>query len=173
MFEGHAQKQAFLAYMFTAGRAFVNQHAAKARETGDVILDRWQVTGWAYQACDGHEWQQIKNLNQSFEILVPDVQLILACPFEEIPQRKLYRSKKGAGTAGQMSAGKEEPIFESLVEIYQNMKSTVPTRLIFNSGKPSPDLETQINQIMPVFEEVSSFVKQHGFKTKLLPEKSF
>lgn len=166
-YSGKAQIQALLAFMFTAGRAFVDTHVREVVEEKDVILDRWQLTGWAYQAQPGeYSWQEIRELNQDFEIITPGIQFLLTCPIEQIPIRRAYRQKKGVGTAGQMSMGREDIILPAFLEIYGELKIQMPIYMIENSGIPAQELDTQIKQAIPTYQKVEDILRLHGFNLK-------
>lgn len=118
-----------------------------------MILDRWQVTGWAYQVDpEGYTWQDIRKLHGEFGIVLPDVQIILTCPIEQIPLRRAYRDKQGVGTAGQMSRGREHVILSAFLEIYDHLKIGTRTYLFGNTGIPVEGLKQQILQAIPTFQ---------------------
>lgn len=157
------RKQPLLAYMFTAGRKDVDGHVRESVRTRDVILDRWQVTGWAYQVDPaGYTWQDIRKLNQDFGISMPDVQIILTCSVEQIPLRKAYREKEGVGTSGQMGAGKEHIILPAFQEIYDALSGSMPVEMIENAGIPTPDLVDQIRQAIQAYGRIENLVRNSG-----------
>lgn len=172
-----ARRQAMLAYMFTAGRSIVDNHLQEVIEHKDVILDRWQVTGWAYQADPtGYTWHDARKLNEDFGITMPDIQIILTCPIDQIPQRREYRDKEGAGTAGQMSRGREQIILPAFLEIAEFLaQEGVPVVTIENEGVPFPDLTAQIQQATLTYSLVEDFLRERGFnlKDKLKTPKSY
>ncbi len=162
-----AQKQALLAYMFTKGRKVVDDYVRSVKEKHDIILDRWQLTGWAYQVgSEGYSWQDIRELNEDNSITVPDVQFLLTCPVDEIPARKAYREKSGVGTAGQMSRGREDVILPAFLEIYKALDGTMPIYLLENAGIPVSDVKEQIRQAIPTFQKVEAAVSKRGFKLR-------
>lgn len=166
-FSGSAQRQALLAHMFTQGRRVVDDYVRQAVEERDIILDRWQMTGWAYQVdSEGLTWHDIRRLNEEFGILVPDIQVVLTCPVEQIPARKAYREKQSVGTAGQMSGGREQIIRDAFLDIYKHLSGAIPVYLFENAGTPARDLEGQIRQAIPIFREVERVVRSHGFRVK-------
>lgn len=159
-----AQKQALLAFMFTAGRKVVDGHVRKAVKEKDVILDRWQVTGWAYQVDpSGYTWQDIRQLNKDFGIIDPHLQIILTCSVDQIPLRKAYREKEGIGTAGQMSKGKEHIILPAFVEIFNALKDVMLIEMIENVGIPTPDLSEQIKQAVQTYGRIEDLLRKTGF----------
>ncbi len=184
------KKQAILAYFFAVGRSHVNKDLLGQLQTNDVILDRWTVTSMAYQTWpsitmaqqwrlpqtiiekidpedEAYTWNDIAALNARQHIRVPDMQIILTCPINEIAQRKAYRQKEGAGTAGQMSGGKEELIYQSLVQIYEGLrKSERPSIMLENKGGPVQELEQQIRQAIPTYLALEAVLRQNmGQKT--------
>jgi len=163
-----SQKQALLAYMFTQGRKSVDDYVREAIKRHDVILDRWKISGMAYQVDpEGYSWQEIRRLNDiTFDILTPDVQIILTCPIAQIPDRRAYRDKLGAGTAGQMSKGREDIILPAFIEIFNTMKSETPVYLFENCGTPVEDIRGQIRQAIPTFQKIEDAVSEHGFRLK-------
>jgi thymidylate kinase len=171
------QKQALLAYIFTAGRSVVDSYVRETTKKHDVILDRWQVTGWAYQVePEGYTWHEIKKLNEQFNITVPDVQFILTCPIEQIPARRAYREKQGIGTAGQMSKGREHIILPAFLEIDDYLKVRMPVYLYENSGVPAQNLEDQIKQAAATFRRIEKVAGANGFMLradKLADEEAF
>ncbi|MFH1182507.1 MAG: hypothetical protein V1702_06115 [Candidatus Woesearchaeota archaeon] len=164
-FQGSLQQQALLAHLYTAGRKVVDDYVAEAVQRRDVILDRWQMTGWAYQVDpEGYTWQEIRKLNAEFGIRMPDIQILLTCPIDQISVRRAYREKLGVGTAGQMSRGREHIILPAFLEIYRQLKGKMPIYLLENHGTPVPQLEEQIRQAMPTFQRVEEIVRTHGFR---------
>ena len=158
------QKQALLAYLFTAGRKVVDGHVREAVKGKDVILDRWQVTGWAYQVDPvRYTWQDIKRLNEDFGIVMPNVQIILTCSIDQIPLRKSYRDKEGAGTAGQMSMGREHIILPAFIEIFDALQGVMSVAMIENAGTPTPDLTEQIKQAIQTYGKVEELLRISGF----------
>ncbi|MDI6721827.1 MAG: hypothetical protein QMD85_05515 [Candidatus Aenigmarchaeota archaeon] len=151
------RRQACLAYFFAKGRAFVNDEVRKQIMMSDVILDRWQASGWAYQTCpakteedDPYTWHNVRELNEEMGIWYPNMQIIVTCPIEQIPQRRAFRQKIGAGTAGQMSDGREEMICNNFQEIYKWLLGRgVPTIWVENHGAPCESLEDQLRQAIP------------------------
>ncbi len=163
-FQGSPRLQALLAYLFASGRKVVDDYVGQAVERHDVILDRWQITGWAYQVDpEGYTWQEIRKLNERLDIRMPDIQVLLTCPPDQIPLRKAYREKQGVGTAGQMSRGREHIILPEFLEIYNQLKDTMPIYLFENNGTPVPELELQIRQAIPIFGKVEDVVRADGF----------
>lgn len=163
-YSSDAQNQALLAFMFTAGRKVVDGHVRQVAEEKDVILDRWQVTGWAYQVDpSGYTWQDIRQLNKDFGIIVPHAQIILTCSIDQISLRRAYREKKGVGTAGQMSKGKEHIILPAFVEIFNALKDEMPIEMIENAGTPTPDLSEQIRQAARTYGIVEDLLRKSGF----------
>ena len=170
-------KQAALAYFFTKGRSFVNKEVIKQiqEHDKDVILDRWMVSGMAYQVQPDlqiirdmnltkditinltgedspYRWEQIRDLNFEHNIWVPNMQIILTCPLDQIPERKEYRQKQGIGTSGQMSEGREEIIYHSLMQIHNWMlDSGIPSHIFVNRGTPVESLQDQIKQAIPTY----------------------
>ncbi|NIO44393.1 MAG: hypothetical protein GTN36_02465 [Candidatus Aenigmarchaeota archaeon] len=178
IFEGSSRKQAMLAYMFTAGRKVVDEHVREAVKEHDVILDRWKMTGMAYQVePEGYGWQKIQTLNDvTFGILTPDIQILLTCPIEQIPIRRAYREKVGVGTAGQMSRGREHVILPAFIEIYECFESKIPIYLFENVGTPVEDIKGQIRQAIPTFKRIEAVVRENGFRLKeeeIVSEESF
>lgn len=163
-----SQKQALLAYMFTQGRKTVDDYVRKAIEKHDVILDRWKISGMAYQVDpEGYGWQEIRDLNDvTFDILTPDVQIILTCPIGQIPIRRAFRDKQPVGTAGQMSKGREHIILPAFKEIFNAMKSETPVYMFENCGTPMEDVKEQIKQAIPIFQQIENVVGKHGFRIK-------
>lgn len=164
-----AQSQALLAFMFTSGRKVVDGHVREIVKEKDVILDRWQVTGWAYQVAPGYTWQDVKKLNEDFEIVLPNVQIILTCSVDQIPLRKAYREKEGVGTAGQMSKGREHIILPAFVEIFNALKDGMPIEMIENAGTPTPDLSEQIKQAVRTYGKIECLLKTSGFEIQPFP----
>lgn len=121
-FQDSDRKQAILAYMFAAGRQVVDRYVRETIGKQDLILDRWQITGWAYQAGERYSWQEIRKLNQEFGIILPHVEIVLTCPIDQIPQRREFREKFRVGTAGQMSLGREGIILQVFWAIFRQMK---------------------------------------------------
>ncbi len=161
------QKQALLAYLFTAGRSVVDSYVREAIKEHDVILDRWQVTGWAYQAePEGYTWHEIKKLNEQFNITVPDIQFILTCPIEQIPARRAYREKAGVGTAGQMGKGREHIILPAFLKIHEYLSGKTPVYMSENSGIPAQNLEDQIRQAAATFRRIEEIAGINGFRLK-------
>lgn len=166
-FEDFDQKQALLAYMFTAGRHIVNQYVVERMQGHDLILDRWQMTGWAYQAGEGYSWQEIRKLNQEFGIIIPHIEIVLTCPIEQIPQRRKFREKSRIGTAGQMSPGREEMILQVFLAIFRQIREEgMQIYLIENQGTPTENLEGQIRQAIPTFQQIEDIVKRTNFRLK-------
>lgn len=163
-----SQKQALLSYMFTQGRKTVDDYVRKAIEKHDVILDRWKISGMAYQVDpEGYGWQEIRDLNDvKFDILTPDVQIILTCPIGQIPIRRAFRDKQPVGTAGQMSKGREHIILPAFKEIFNAMKSETPVYMFENCGTPVEDMKEQIKQAIPIFQQIENVVDKHGFRLK-------
>ena len=152
-------KQAALAYMFAAGRARVNNRIDRRK---NLILDRWVATGCAYQAYDGetesYPWDEILNLNEEMGISLPDVQLLVTCPVDEIPARRSYRQKEGRGTAGQMSAGREDEIYRQFMKMKPRLES-MPFLHVVNAGIPCEDRSQQLRQAIPSYLKVESFLR--------------
>ncbi|MBL7147570.1 MAG: hypothetical protein ISS82_01980 [Nanoarchaeota archaeon] len=170
-------KQAALAYFFTKGRSFVNEEVIKQLQEHDkdVILDRWLVSGMAYQVqpnrfmakqmglpdefikkinCEdeAYRWQDIRDLNFEQGVWVPNMQIILTCPIEQISERRVYRQKQGVGTSGQMSGGREEIIYHSLMEINEwLLEKGIPSFKVENTGTPIESLQEQIRQAIPIY----------------------
>lgn len=166
-FEGPDQKQALLAYMFTAGRQIVNQHVIERMQDHDLILDRWQMTGWAYQVGEKYTWQEIQRLNQEFGIILPHVQILLVCPTDQISQRRTFREKTGVGTAGQMSSDREKIILKAFWAIFRKLKTDgMQIHLIENKGTPVEDLERQIKQAIPTYQQIEDIVRGTGFRLR-------
>lgn len=163
-----SQKQALLAYMFTQGRKFVDDYVREAIKKHDVILDRWKISGMAYQVYpEGYSWQEIRRLNdEKFNILTPDIQIILTCPPEQIPIRRAFRDKQSAGTAGQMSKGREYIILPAFNDIFDTLKNEMPIYKFENCGTPVEDLREQIRQAIPTFQQIENIVSKHGFRLK-------
>ena len=160
--------QPILARMFTAGRKVVNEHVQEIASKQDVILDRWQVTGWAYQVDPehGYRWQDIMRLNEEFGIVLPDVQVILTCPIDQIAQRRAYRQKQTVGTAGQMSGGREHIILSAFTEINDYLRTRTKTFWFENKGTPTQDIKDQILQAIPTFQGIEEVLRESGFQFK-------
>jgi len=158
--------QPMLARMFTEGRRVVNQHVLEIISEQDVILDRWQVTGWAYQVDPdhGYKWQDIMRLNEEFDIALPDVQIILTCPIDQINQRRAYRQKQTVGTAGQMSGGREHVILSTLKEIHGFLETRIKTFWVENKGTPTQNIRDQILQAIPTFQDIKRVLEGSGFQ---------
>ncbi|MBI2232576.1 MAG: hypothetical protein HYU56_01540 [Candidatus Aenigmarchaeota archaeon] len=162
-------RQAALAYMFAAGRTIVNEKLIKAVQKQDVILDRWQVTGWAYQSCPAkgcedspYRWEAIRRLNEHMGIWYPNLQIIVTCSLEQIPLRRAYRQKIGVGTAGQMSLSKEGVIYNAFIEIHDWLLGVgVPSIWIENSGTPSENPEEQIRQAIPHYLRLEGTLRDY------------
>lgn len=158
----HKKRQATLAYFFARGRKEVNKEVEQAFEKGDVILDRWIVSGWAYQTqppidCedDPYTWRHIKALNDDMGIWYPYAQVIVSCPVDQIPARRAYRQKQGSGTSGQMSTGREhiiQPVFEEIHKWL--LENGIPPMYIENAGSPTEKLEDQIRQALPAYLKI-------------------
>lgn len=166
-FVGPDQRQALLAYMFTAGRQVVNQYVMERMQDHDLILDRWQMTGWAYQVGENYSWQEIQRLNQEFGIILPQVQFLLVCPTNQIPQRRAFREKVGVGTAGQMSSEREAIILKAFWAIFRKLKTDgMQIHLIENRGIPVENLGEQIRQAIPTYQQIENIVRETGFKLR-------
>ena len=164
-----SQKQALLAYMFTRGRKTVDDYVREAIQKHDVILDRWKISGMAYQVDpEGiYSWQEIRRLNdETFNILTPDIQIILTCPLDQIPIRRAFRDKQPVGTAGQMSKGREHIILPAFNDIFNTLKSEMSIYKFENCGTPVEDLRKQIRQAIPTFQKIENVVSKHGFRIK-------
>lgn len=179
-------KQAALAYFFTKGRSYVSKEVLRqvTQKNKDIILDRWWVSGMAYQVqpdiqtarklglseditgrldCedDPYRWKDIKDLNIDYDILVPNMQVILTCPVDQIPQRRAYRQKQGRGTSGQMSSNREELIYHSLMQIYDWLSDNdLPTNKIENHGTPVDSLKDQIRQAIPTYLKLEDHLRE-------------
>lgn len=157
-------KQALLAYLFAAGRKVVDLEVRRVVRAQDVILDRWQVTGWAYQVDPpSFTWRHIRDLNESLGITLPDVQVILTCGIDQIPLRKAFREKETAGTAGQMSGGREQIILAAFREIFDYLEASMPIIMVENRGAPTPELVEQIAQAVPTYQMVEDMLRGAGF----------
>lgn len=162
-----AQQQATLAYFFAAGRSLVNQlFVSREIQKRDVILDRWRASG-VYQAQpaahgNGYAYspQEILALNIQMGVCSPDMQVILTCPAEQIPQRKAYRQKEGVGTAGQMSTGREHIIYKAFMETLAWFQAhEKPAVHIENDGTPAEQLEEQVRQAIPSYLRLESALR--------------
>ena len=166
-YKGKGKKQAILAYLFTSGRSFVDTAIRELVDDHSLILDRYRLTGCAYQVePEEYSWQDINALNESFGIIMPDIQFLLTCPIEQVSVRRKYRQKQGIGTAGQMSIGRENIILPAFLEIYEELKDNMPIYLIENAGVPVPELEKQISQAIPTYSRIESILKEQGWKFK-------
>lgn len=90
-----AREQAFLAYLFTYGRTFTDTYVRALSHAHDVLLDRWQLSGWAGQSVPGHRWEEIRTLNDSMGIVSPSVQCIVMCEPAELLRRHRQRVERG------------------------------------------------------------------------------
>ncbi len=52
------------------------------------------VTGRLDCEDEAYTWQHIKDLNFRHGVRVPNMQVILTCPAEQIPKRRAYRQKE-------------------------------------------------------------------------------
>jgi thymidylate kinase len=156
-FDKGARGQAMLAYMFAAGRRFVDPLVRQARGTRDVILDRWMVSGWAYQVSPeaDYNWQQIRDLHIGMGFVLPDVQFVISSTPKQMALRKRFRRELGGGTSGQMSCGREDLIQATYLDIHNSLKGEMPIYLIENKGR-----------ILPAYQKVEQIVASHGFKLK-------
>ena len=158
--------QACLARMFTQGRKIVDEKTSYLKESNNLIYDRWQISGWAYQSSPSNSkddkaftWREIKQMNEELDIGLPDMQFILTCPIEDIQKRREFRHKVGYGTAGQMSKGREEIIYNAFLEINPWLSDKIPNYMIENEGIPTEDMKKQIEQSIPIYVEIENTIR--------------
>ncbi len=166
-FPGEARSQVFLAYMFTAGRREVDSHVREALKKGDVILDRWKLTGCAYQAAPPHySWEDVMALNEDFGVLTPDLQFIMTVPIDQIDPRRAFRAKEGAGTAGQMSRGREQTILAQFKEMAADLSAPWSIYVLENQGVPAEGIKQQVEQAVPTYHVVEGLSRAFGVRVK-------
>lgn len=166
-FIGMGKNQALLAYLFTKGRNIVNDKVEELAKESSVILDRYRFTGCAYQVEPNiYSWQEINSLNDSFGIIMPDIQFLLTCPIDQVPIRRSYRQKQGRGTAGQMSIGREDIILPTFHDMYESFKDKMQIYMIENSGTPVPSIEKQIQQAIPTYCRIEDILSANGWEFK-------
>ena len=171
---GRAREQAFLAYLFAYGRRHVEWEIRRQEPDYDlIILDRNQVTGWAYQSdLPDYGWQEIRSLNADFGIRLPDIQIFLSCPVNQIGPRRELRQKLATGTAGLMSGNKarQQEILEVFRVIYPALQAEGHACNWFeNQGSPSAEMADQVAQATLVFVDIAEWLAKKGVKLTKLP----
>ncbi len=164
-----AQPQAFLAYLFTTGRSVTNDEVKKIAKDKDAILDRWQLTGWAYQDNGHYTWKDVQALNARFEILIPDLELLITCPYGQMKQRKEFRQSSGIKKEHPLSEEREFEIALNFEDISTAPAGDVDERhriYKIENGGIAESFSQQIEQAVPAYLVVEDVLRMRGYKIK-------
>lgn len=164
------RSHALLAYLFTCGRTFTNRRVKELAQRHNVILDRWQLSGWVGQSYEGHGWWKTRELNKEMGILWPDVQFIVSCPPENIAERRAIRAGQGVVKPYQIPVEKEGELINTYRSIYDELRREgIRTNLIENNGKSTEDAALQMKQAYVTYRYVRSTLSANDYTFKKQP----
>lgn len=165
--EDAERSQAILAYLFTLGRKSTNYGVdALVSEKHDVILDRWQLSGWAEQWCGRHHWRVIRELNTSMGIRSPHEQFIVLYPREDIAERRRIREAHGVKKKWQRTIEQDCELINNYMIIWRELeREDRQPRLLYNDGPPTMDFDRQVEQAYATYtEKVVPWLSAKGYR---------
>jgi len=166
--EDAERSQAYLAYLFTFGRTHTQRVMEKLAQEHDVILNRWQLSGWVGQCCGDHDWRAIRALNQKLGIRWPNEQFIVLYPPDDIAARREIREKHGVVKKSQLTVKQEREHIEKYTHIQEELcREGTLIDIIDNNGEPTMDENKQLEQAHFTYcEQVVPFLADKGYRFK-------